>query len=317
MIKKLISIVVPAYNEEGNLAELHKQLTANLQKCPQINYEIIFVNDGSKDNSLKVMQQILKLDSHVRIVNFARNFGHEIAMTAGLDYARGEAVIFMDSDLQHPPAIVPQMIEKWLAGYDVVLTRVTNNEDKGLFKKLSSTCFYKIISLISDVKIPEKMPDFRLIGKKYIDVLKDMRENSRMFRGMLNWLGMFNVAEIEFVAPKRFSGTSHYNLVRSFRLATDSILQFSVKPLRISIYFGIIVAIFAFSFGLWTIYEHYFYHQPSGYATVICLVTLLSAFQFIMIGIIGEYVGRIHIESKNRPLYFAQLIEHSTHENQN
>jgi glycosyltransferase involved in cell wall biosynthesis len=316
MTKKLISIVVPLYNEEGNLIELYKQLVANLKQFDQVDHEIIFVNDGSTDNSLAMLKTILLQDQQVKIVNFARNFGHEIAMTAGLDHAKGEAVIFMDADLQHPPSVVPQMIQKWLEGYDIVLTRMTSNEDKGLIKSLLASSFYKVINLISDVRIPEKMPDFRLIGQKYIQVIKNMRENGRMFRGMLNWLGMINYTEIEFAAPKRFSGKSNYNFTKSFKLAFDSILQFSIKPLRISIYVGIIGAISACLFAAFTIYEHFAnQHQPSGYATLICLIVFISGIQFIVIGIIGEYVGRIHIESKQRPLYFAEVIENDAHKN--
>lgn len=308
--KKLISIVVPAYNEEGNLLELYKQLKDVLQNCHEIDHEIIFVNDGSVDGTLLVLKKISQIDDKVKIVNFARNFGHEIAMTAGLDHSKGDAVIFMDADLQHPPAIIPQMIEKWIEGYDVVLTRLVTNEDKNWLQTVISNCFYKIISSISDVKIPARMPDFRLVGERYIKVLKDMRESSRMFRGMLNWLGMFNVAEIEFHAPKRFAGKSNYNLAASFRLAIDSILQFSIKPLRISIYFSIICAVISLLFGLWTIYEHYAMNHPtSGYASIVCLIVFLSSLQFVILGIIGEYIGRIHIESKNRPLYFAEIIE--------
>jgi len=316
MEKKLVSIVISAYNEEGNIIELYKRLLQSLEKCPQIDYELIFVNDGSRDNTLGILRFLLLENLKIKIVNFARNFGHEVAMTAGLDHSNGDAVIFMDADLQHPPELIPQIIAKWLDGHDIVLTKIINNEEKTWFAKLMSGAFYKIITLISDIKIPACTPDFRLIGKKYITTLKDMRENSRMFRGMLNWLGMFNAAEIEFIAPKRFSGKSHYNLSQSFRLAFDSILQFSIKPLRISIYLSAICALFSISFGAWTIYEHFRLHQPSGYATIICLISGLSSLQFIIMGIIGEYIGRIHIESKSRPLYFAELIT-SKNENKN
>jgi dolichol-phosphate mannosyltransferase len=312
MTRKLISIVVPLFNEEGNLRELYNQLKKYLTEFDQVDYEIIFVNDGSVDNSLEIVKSILASDDKIKIINFARNFGHEIAMTAGLDHAKGEAVIFMDADLQHPPALVPKMIEKWLEGYDVVLTKMLKNEDKGPIKNFLSSSFYRIINFISDVKIPEKTPDFRLIGEKYINVIKGMRENGRMFRGMLNWLGMFRRTEIEFSAPKRFSGKSNYNLIKSFRLAFDSILQFSTKPLRLSIYFGIITAFSAFIFALYTIYEHYTHNQPGGYATIICLIVFLSGIQFILLGIMGEYIGRIHIESRNRPLYFAEILENKS-----
>lgn len=306
---KLISIVISVYNEEKNLPELYKQLCLTLKK-QEINSEIIFVNDGSKDNSLKILRSFLLSDDRVRIINFARNFGHEIAMTAGLDYARGDAIIFMDADLQHPPELISPMIQKWLEGRDLVLTKIVKNHDKSWLRAAAVKIFYKILNLFSDIKIDEGFSDFRLIDKKYIATLKEMRESRRMFRGMLKWLGLFNAAEIKFSAPKRFSGKSHYNIAKSMQLAIDSILQFSIKPLRISIYCSIICAIFSLSFGAWTIYEHYASNRPNtGYASIVCLVSFLFSLQFILLGIIGEYVGRIHIESKKRPLYFAQIIE--------
>ncbi|MFT7087737.1 MAG: dolichol-phosphate mannosyltransferase [Rickettsiales bacterium] len=311
MTKQLVSIVISAYNEEKNLPELYRQLLLNLEKCTSIDYELIFVNDGSHDQTLFVLKLLAAKDAKVRIVNFARNFGHEVAMTAGLDHSKGSAVIFMDADLQHPPELIPQIIAKWQEGYDVVLTKIIENKDKTVLSKFLSKAYYKLINTISDVNIPSATPDFRLIGSTYISTIKDMRENSRMFRGMLSWLGMFKCAEIEFIAPKRLHGKTNYNLIKSFALAFDSILQFSIKPLRISIYFSIICAFFSLSFGAWTVYEYFVTNQPSGYPTIICLIVFLASLQFIILGILGEYIGRIHIESKNRPLYFAQVIEGS------
>ncbi len=308
-MKKLVSVVISVYNEEKNILPLYLELIKNLEKCPQVDYELIFVNDGSSDQSIGVLCNLVSKDKKVRVVNFARNFGHEIAMTAGLDHSRGDAVIFMDGDLQHPPHIIPQMIKKWLSGYDVVLTKIITNEDKSALRTFVTKIFYRLINSISDVKIPENTPDFRLISGEYVKTIKNMRENSRMFRGMLNWLGIFNAAQIDFVAPKRIAGRSNYNLVKSMKLAIDSIIQFSIKPLRISIYFSIICAAISLMFGVTTIYEHYVAHQPSGYATIICLISFLASIQFVLIGILGEYIGRIHIESRDRPLYFANIIE--------
>lgn len=308
-MKKLVSVVISVYNEEKNILPLYLELIKNLEKCPQVDYELIFVNDGSSDQSIGVLCNLVSKDKKVRVVNFARNFGHEIAMTAGLDHSHGDAVIFMDGDLQHPPHIIPQMIKKWLNGHDVVLTKIIINEDKSAIRTFVTKIFYRLINSISDVKIPENTPDFRLISGEYVKTIKNMRENNRMFRGMLNWLGIFNAAQIDFVAPKRIAGRSHYNLVKSMKLAIDSIIQFSIKPLRISIYFSIICATVSLMFGVTTIYEHYVAHQPSGYATIICLISFLASTQFVLIGILGEYIGRIHIESRDRPLYFANVIE--------
>lgn len=307
--KKLVSIVISVYNEEKNLPELYRQLQEVLSQCV-VDHEIIFVNDGSKDNSLFILRELVAQNSRVRVINFTRNFGHEIAMTAGLDYARGNAIIFMDADLQHPPQLILQMIERWLAGSDVVLTKLVSNQDKGYWQNLVTKYFYKILNLFSDIEISSGVSDFRLIDEKYIEPLRSMRENRRMFRGMLKWLGFFNATQIEFHAPKRFAGKSNYSLAQSLQLAVDSILQFSIKPLRISIYISIICAIFSLLFGAWTIYEHFALNRPSsGYASIVCLIVFLSSLQFVILGIIGEYVGRIHIESKKRPLYFADVIE--------
>ena len=313
MKKKLLSIVVSAYNEEGNLLELHKQLTFHLDTCNTIDYELIFVNDGSTDSTLQILKLIVAKDKKAKVVDLARNFGHEIAMTAGMDHANGDAVLFMDADLQHPPKVVPQIIAKWLEGSGIVFTKITNNEDKSWFGSLLSKWFYKVINVLSDIKVPAQLPDFRLVSKEYIDVLKNMREDSRMFRGMLNWMGIYDFAEIEFIAPKRFTGKTHYSLSKSFSLAINAILQFSIKPLRVSIIFSIICALFAALFGIWTIYEHFVYDKPTtGYATIICLLVFLFGLQFVILAILGEYIGRIHIESKDRPLYFSRVIDHKT-----
>jgi len=220
--------------------------------------------------------------------------------------------LFMDADLQHPPEVVPQIIQKWQDGYGIVLTKILENHEKSWFRSILSDSFYRLINKLSDVEVPAQTPDFRLISREYIDVLKNMREDSRMFRGMLNWMGIYDFAEVEFVAPKRFSGETHYGLSKSFGLAINAILQFSIKPLRVSIIFSVLCALFAALFGLWTIYEHFIYDKPAtGYATIICLIVFLFSLQFVILAIIGEYIGRIHIESKNRPLYFSRVIDHT------
>ncbi len=304
----MISIVVSAYNEEGNVMELYKELTKVLQQADISLYEILFVNDGSKDKTFEICHSIIMEDERVKIIDFERNFGHEIAMTAGLDNAKGEAVIFMDADLQHPPAIIPDMIKHWKEGFDVVLTRILKNDQKSLFRTFIVNIYYFILNLLSDVKIPRATPDFRLIGRRYIDILKRMDEQERMFRGMLNWLGTKNAKIIEFNAPKRFSGETHYNFRASLKLAINSIIQFSIKPLRLATYLGVLCAVFGFLFGVYVLYEYFAYSKPAtGYTTIVLLILLFSSVQLIILGIIGEYIGRIHLETKKRPLYFAKV----------
>ena len=310
---KLISIVISVYNEEKNLLELHTQLKSALKQNSDVKYELIFVNDGSHDRSKAILLKLVKDNSNIKLVDLTRNFGHEIAMTAGMDHASGDAVIFMDADFQHPPNLIPKMIKKWQQGNDVVLTKIIDNEDKGIIKRKITSLFYKTLNILSEVKIPADTPDFRLISKSYITVLKNMREDKRVFRGMLFWLGISNYALLSFKAPKRMHGKSHYNFFKSFSLAIDAIIQFSIKPLRLSIILSVICCLLSATFGVWTIYEYFVYQKPAnGYTTIVSLITFLFSLQFFIIGVIGEYIGRIHIESKNRPLYFAKLIDHKT-----
>lgn len=310
-MKKLVSIVISVYNEASNIKELYAQLSAALAECDLVDYEIIFVNDGSSDDTLLNCKILSSFDNRIKIVNFTRNFGHEIAMTAGLDYSKGDAVIFMDGDLQHPPRLIPVMIQKWLEGHEIVLTKCFQNNDTSFVYKIMRKMYYKLINLISEVPITPNAPDFRLIGKKYINILKRIDEHDRMFRGLLNWIGFSGEHVIEFVPPKRFSGKSHYNFMKSMKLAVTSVVQFSTKPLRLATYVGIIAAMLSVCFGGWTIYEHFFIHKSNtGYASIICITVFVSSFQMIMLGILGEYIARIHIETKKRPLYFADFIEY-------
>jgi glycosyltransferase involved in cell wall biosynthesis len=308
--KNTLSIVVSAYNEEGNIIKLYEELTNVLSTLNLQDYEILFVNDGSKDKTFELCNNLMEGDARVKIIDFERNFGHEIAMTAGLDNAVMEGVLFMDADLQHPPQVIPEMVKNWQDGYDVVLTRILSNKQKSWLRSLIVRFYYFILNFLSDVKIPPATPDFRLIGRRYVDILKRMEEQERMFRGMLNWLGFKNAKIIEFNAPNRFAGKTHYNFSASLKLAINSIIQFSIKPLRLATYFGILCAITALIFGLHTIYEYFAFQKPaSGYTTIVFLISFFASVQLIILGIIGEYIGRIHLETKKRPLYFAKKWE--------
>lgn len=307
MNKKSVSIVVSAYNEEGNVEALYKEVKKVLKDVDIKDVELIYVDDGSSDDTHKKCQALQKKDKMVKIVHLKRNFGHEIAMTAGMDYAKGDAVIFMDADLQHPPVYIKEMIEAWQEGYDIVLTKRVDNVATSAFYKFCAKSFYKILNLLSDTKIPEKTPDFRLIDRKYIDFLKNFNEQDRLFRGLLSWI-MPNdkVKVIDFVAPQRLSGESKYNFRKSLQLAINSIIQFSVKPLRFSTYLGVLTAFLSGLLGLWVIGEHFILHKPTpGYATIMVTMIFLGAVQLIVLGIIGEYIGKIHMEVKKRPLYMA------------
>lgn len=314
MSKKIISIVISAYNEESNIAELYKELNINTKQNKDIGtkyqFEYVFVNDGSNDDTLRKLKQLQKQDSDIRIVSLKRNFGHEIAMTAGMDHALGDAVIFMDADLQHPPAYIPKMVDLWASGAEIVLSHRTENLDTSYIYKFSALLFYKILNWLSDTKIPAKSPDFRLLDRRYVDFLKGFNEHDRLFRGLLSWIMPTDkVKTIDFVAPKRFSGKSKYNVFKSFTLAIDSIIQFSVRPLRLATYLGLLGAFVSIILGAYVIIEYYIIqHRTPGYATIMVTMSFLGSVILLALGIIGEYIGKIHMEVKKRPLYMADYI---------
>lgn len=307
---KKVSIVISVFNEEKNLHELYKVLCEVLEN-EKFSFEFVFVNDGSADDSLTILTELMQTDPRVKIVNLGKNFGHEIAMTAGMDYSKGDCVIFMDADLQHPPALIPEMLRFWHSGVDLVLTLRKANHDQSFSSKFFNKAFYKIINGLSDEKMPANMPDFRLIDRKYIEVLKGMREQKRLFRGLINWMNIKNNAIIEFEAPKRFAGETKYNYRKLASLAIDSIISFSIKPLRIASYLGIVTAFVAIILGVFFAIE--FLNNPNytfnGFGTTLVMVILMGSVQLVVLGIIGEYIGRIHMEAKKRPLYYADFLE--------
>ena len=311
MKRDSVSIVVSAFNEEGNIEKLYTELTRQLKKLKLARYEIIFVDDGSTDKTYATCIALQQKDPAVKIVHLMRNFGHEIAMTAGMDHAKEKAVIFMDADLQHPPVYIAQMITYWQAGTDIILTRRLENKATSSFYDFCAKVFYWLLNRLSDTKIPEKTPDFRLIDRSYIDILKRFKEHDRLFRGMLPLIcSDKNTKVIDFIAPERFSGTSKYNFRKSFALAFNSIVQFSTRPLRLSIYLGLLGALFAVGMGIYVVAEHFLLNKAStGYATIMATIVLLGAIQLIVLGILGEYIGKIHIEVKNRPLYAAVFLD--------
>lgn len=307
--RKKVSIVISVFNEQENIPALYTALKTTLNPI-DFDFEFLFVNDGSTDLSLEILMGLMQDDPRVKVVNLGRNFGHEIAMTAGMDYAHGDCVLFMDADLQHPPALIPQMLVQWQQGYDLVLTHRVGNHQHGLWDKLLNRIFYTLLNILSDSKIPADMPDFRLIDQRYVTVLKQMREHHRLFRGLINWMGIKNHTVLAFEAPARFAGTTKYSFRKLLSLAIDSIISFSIKPLRIATYAGLLAALLSIIMGIYFVYE--FLHNPdysfSGFGTTLVMVVFLGSVQLVVLGIIGEYVGRIHIESKKRPLYFADFL---------
>ena len=300
---KKISIVISVFNEESNIHELVKEINNN--RSSKYEYEIIFVNDGSSDASEDTIRNICKSNHEYKLLSFTRNYGHEMAMSAGMDLSSGDAVIFMDADLQHPPKMIKKMIQIWEDGKKIVLTKRVDNEDKTLIYKALSGLYYKTLNYLSEFNMQTNTPDFRLIDRYYVDMLKQFNENSRLFRGILYLIDAKEDTEtLDFIAPKRFSGDSKYNFLKLLNLAIDSIIAFSIKPLRIALALSSIIFILSIIYGLFAliIWSMGFIVVP-GLTTIYLLIIILGSGNLLVLSVIGEYIGRIHIESKNRPLY--------------
>ena len=304
MIKK-ISIIVSVYNEEEVLFEFYRE-TIKVLLLIDNPYEIIFVNDGSSDSSRSVLFNIAKTDKNVKVVHFSRNFGHEAAMIAGIDNATGDYLLCMDADLQHPPTLLPEIIGKFEAGYDIINMVRTENRSAGVVKNITSTLFYKLINNLSDTKLVSNASDFFGISKRVADVLRsNYREKTRFLRGFVQNVG-FNSVNIEYEAAKRFAGKSKYSIKKLFRFSIDTIITFSNLPLKLGIYAGTVAAFFAIAMMIYTIVSFIRVGTPSGYATIICLMCIMFSVLFFLLGIIGEYIGVILSEIKNRPIYIEE-----------
>lgn len=301
---KHISIVVPVFNEQENLCEFHKRLTCIMEKVPYA-YNIIFVDDGSVDNSPCLLNDLSNRDSRVEAYLLSRNFGHQMALTCGLEHAEGDAVVMMDGDLQHPPELLPEMFGLWEDGYEIVQMVRKETEDASWFKRVTSSGYYSLINLLSKVKITPGGSDFRLMDRSAVEALKLYGERARFIRGMVNNLG-FNLINYEFIAPPRFAGKSKYNLSKMLHFALDGITAFSNVPLRWAFYIGIV-----FGFGSMLLLAHVLFIKiftddaVPGWATMTTSVLFLGGVQLVGIGILGEYIGRIFEEVKQRPLYIV------------
>jgi len=298
------SMVIPVFNEEEVLLELYKRLTTVMEKLNE-KYEIIFVDDGSKDKSFEILKKLCQQDKRLKIIRFSRNFGHHIAVTAGLDYAGGNTIVLMDADLQDPPEEIPKLYKKFKEGYDIVYAiRKTRNDS--FFKKLFSKLFYKIFKLVSKVEIPPNIGIFRIISKQVVNNLKKCREKSRFVIALIGWTGFSSIG-VETNRDERYAGKSKYNFLKSTKLAIDSIVSFSSFPLHLISILGFLVAAFSFVIGIYMSIKKIFFGMPvSGYASLIISLYFLGGIQLIIIGIIGEYIGRIYSETQNRPLYIIK-----------
>lgn len=304
-MQKKISIVVPVFNEKENIYEFYKRVTAVLTQLPYA-YEVIFVDDGSKDATPDYIKELAEKDSHIQGYIFSRNFGHQLALTCGMDQAEGDAVITMDGDLQHPPELIPELVQLWEQGYEIVQTVRKATEDASFFKNLTSSTYYKVINALSDVHITPGGSDFRLVDKKAVETFRQFRERARFIRGLINNIG-FKTTTLEFVAPPRFAGTSKFNLHKMFHFALDGITSFSRRPLRWALYAGLFFGLCSIAVVFHVIYVKYILDDAvPGWSTLVASVSFLGGIQLVGIGIVGEYVGRIFEEVKQRPLYIIR-----------
>jgi polyisoprenyl-phosphate glycosyltransferase len=299
-----ISVIVPLYNEAVNIEALYNALDASLQPLNRV-FEVLFVDDGSRDGSFEIVKNLNARDNRIRGISLSRNFGHQVALTAGMQHAAGSIIITMDADLQHPPEVIPELLREYSKGFDIVNTRRLDSPDTGFVKRTTSRYFYRFINLVGDVSIPESSSDFRLMSRRALDSFLQFSERDRLTRGLVSWMG-FRQSVVAYASSPRLGGKSKYSLGRMIRLAVDGITSFSAKPLRIASYTGIVVFILGLLYAGFAVVQHYSGKTIPGWTSLLVTVLLLGGIQLLSLGIIGEYLARIFNESKARPLYFIK-----------
>jgi len=302
---KTITILVPAYNEEEVLDQLYSRLTGVFQGIPNYNFEILFVNDGSKDRTLDIIKEFRVNDKRISYVDLSRNFGKETAMIAGLDHAIGDAVIIIDADLQDPPELIPEMIKYWEQGYDDIYAKRRSRSGESWAKKWTAGKFYSLLKKTTRIPIQENTGDFRLLDRRCVEALKKIRETQRYTKGMFSWIG-YNKKEILFDRDPRAAGETKWNYFKLMDLAIEGITSFTTAPLRLASFMGFTVSFLAFIYMIWIIIKTLMYGESvNGYPSMMTAILFIGGVQLISIGIIGEYLGRIFNETKQRPLYFV------------
>ncbi len=298
-----VSVVVPCFNEQGNIAPLKEKLEEVLKGY---DYEVIFVNDGSRDETLPILEKLCLQNKKFKLLSFSRNFGHQVALKAGLDHSNGSVVISLDADLQHPPELIPELIKKWEEGYLVVQTIRDDSKDINLFKRVTSTFFYKFINALSDVKIKKGTADFRLLDERVINELKKINEKELFFRGIIPWLG-FKTYYYSLTPQERSWGVSQYSLKKMMKLAINGITSFSVRPLYLSTLWGLTISGFSFIYSVYAIFMKIVSdHVISGWTSLLVSVLFIGGVQLIFLGILGQYLGRLFLDSKQRPPYVIE-----------
>ncbi|NUC15821.1 glycosyltransferase family 2 protein [Bacillus mycoides] len=313
-MEKLISVVVPMYFEEEVAQECYNRLKSVMLQN-NINYEFVFVNDGSTDRTMEILSEIAANDYRTKVVNFARNFGHQIAVTAGIAAAKGDAIVIIDADLQDPPEVIPELIAKWEEGYEVVYAKRKQRKGETWFKLLTAKYFYKALNYMSDIDIPKDTGDFRIIDRKVADVFNQMTERNRFIRGMMSWVG-FRQTYVEYERDERFAGETKYPLKKMIKFASDGIIAFSTKPLRIVMSLGLLSVLISIIVLLYTITVKIIGNDTqTGWASIMVAITFFSGIQLLGLGIVGQYIARIYDESKNRPIYIVKETINVAQEN--
>ena len=302
--KKIISLVLPVYQEEAVIELFHKELTSVIAGIKGYDFELIYVNDGSTDRTADIIAGMVKKDASVRLLNLSRNFGHQNAITCGMDHADGAALICMDTDLQHPPSLIPSLIEKWEDGFDIVYTVRKTPEKISPFKHVTSWLFYNLINKLSNIDVPENAADFRLISRDVLDVFKkDLRERDKFIRGLVSWVG-FKSAPIEYTVSERAAGESKYHIPRMVKFASSGLVSFSTIPLKLGIVFGAVFGFISIGFIGYALVAKFFTDTTvPGWTSMLAILSAFSAIQCFLIGLIGLYIGYIFDEVKKRPPY--------------
>jgi len=304
--KMLISVIVPCYNEEQVIVETNRQLVATLAALDDLDFEIVYVDDGSSDRTVDLLRAIQSADERTRVVRLARNFGHQLAVSAGLEHAAGDAVVIIDADLQDPPDVIPEMVARWRDGYHVVYGMRTDRPGETAFKLWTAKLFYRFINRLSKVQIPLDVGDFRLLDRRVVDVLLSMPERDRFLRGMVSWIGFRQVA-VMYRRAERRAGESKYPLFKMLQFAADGVLSFSLTPLRLALWVGFLSIGMAFAGILYAlIIRLYTNDWVRGWTSIFTAVLFIGGAQLVTLGIIGEYIGRIYAEVKRRPLYVVE-----------
>ncbi|ATG92213.1 polyisoprenyl-phosphate glycosyltransferase [Methylomonas koyamae] len=303
----MLSIIIPAYNEQEVLGEFYARVTAVLDSMVS-DYELIFVNDGSRDGTLPLLEKFAESDPRVVVIDLSRNFGKEIAVSAGIDFARGDAVVIIDADLQDPPELIPEFVRQWQNGFDNVYARRVSRDGESTIKKVTAYLFYRFIRMITNIDIPADTGDFRLLSRRAVDSLKQLPERNRFMKGLYAWIGYPAIA-VEYRRDPRYAGDTKWNYWKLWNFALEGITSFTEVPLKVASYVGGFIAFFAFCYGIYIIVNTLLYGNPvAGYPSLIVTILFLGGIQLVFIGILGEYLARAFSESKRRPLYFVNKV---------